>query len=161
MTETSIQSEAPPAGLRWLVGAAALVLLLQMTLGGLVASTYAGLACPDWPSCLDGEWFPSFQGAQGLHLFHRLNGYLLLLLLAASVLAARSVGRLRRLLRLSLLIGLAQIAAGVSNVLLALPVEITGLHSALAAALCLSIALAAREAWPGPRRRVVGGATQP
>jgi heme A synthase len=40
---------------------------------------------------------------------------------------------------------LAQIAVGAANVLLRVPVEITGLHSALAAAIVLLTALALRE----------------
>jgi heme A synthase len=49
----------------------------------------------------------------------------------------------------SLLFGLilAQVAVGVANVKLGLPVEITGLHSALAAALVLTTTLALREAF--------------
>ena len=47
---------APPrgAGFRPL----ALLLLLQLVLGGLVSSRYAGLACPEWPTCNGGVWFP-------------------------------------------------------------------------------------------------------
>ena len=37
---------------------------------------------------------------------------------------------------------------GVANGVLGIPVELTGLHSALAAALVLTLALAVREAWP-------------
>jgi heme A synthase len=51
------------------------------------------------------------------------------------------------------LLGLAQIAVGVLNVRLGLPVEITGLHSALAAALVLSLAAAAAFAFVREPRR--------
>jgi heme A synthase len=40
---------------------------------------------------------------------------------------------------------------GVANVLLRLPVEITGAHSALAAALCLTIGLGVHDAFTGVR----------
>jgi heme A synthase len=39
------------------------------------------------------------------------------------------------------------VVVGIANVLTGLPVEVTGLHSALAAALVLSGTAAAREAW--------------
>jgi len=42
---------------------------------------------------------------------------------------------------------LAQIAVGVANVLLRVPVEITGLHSALAAALVCTMGVAVYEVW--------------
>ena len=40
-----------------------------------------------------------------------------------------------------------QVVVGVLNVVYALPVEVTGLHSAIASALVLSVTLAIREAW--------------
>jgi heme A synthase len=135
-------------------GAAALaaaLLALQLLLGGLVASRYAGLACPEWPACLGGAWFPSWQGPVGLHLLHRLNGYALVAALAALAWASRADLALHRLARLALGLGLAQVAVGVANVLLHLPVEVTGLHSALAAGLVLALTAAAREAWLGRR----------
>jgi NADH dehydrogenase len=126
------------------VAVAAALLAVQIVLGGLVSSSYAGLACPEWPRCSGGVWFPSLRGNVGLHLLHRSNGYAVLLALG---------------------LGLAQVAVGVANVWLGLPVEVTGLHSALAAALVLTLAYAAREAWPpaasvrapapGERARVV------
>jgi cytochrome c oxidase assembly protein subunit 15 len=128
---------------------AAALLALQLLLGGLVASRYAGLACPEWPACMAGVWFPTWQGPVGLHLLHRLNGYALVAALGALAWAARSDAALRGLARLALGLGLVQIAVGVANVLLHLPVEVTGLHSALAAGLVLALTAAAREAWLG------------
>jgi cytochrome c oxidase assembly protein subunit 15 len=126
---------------RWLAATLA-CLALQLVLGGLVASRYVGLACPEWPTCSGGVWLPSFEGAIGLHLLHRINGYGLGLLLGLAAWRARG-GPLGRVLALAAGLGLLQIGVGVLNVLLALPVEVTGLHSALAAALVLSLAAAA------------------
>lgn len=128
----------------WVIVASAL-LLLQVALGGLVSSNYAGLACPQWPACRGGEWFPTFYGGVGLHLLHRLNGYALCAALAATALCARQT-RLAKLAQLALALGLAQIAVGVANVLLEIPVEVTALHSALAAALVLVQFALLREA---------------
>lgn len=126
------------------------LLLGQMVLGGLVSSTYAGLACPDWPTCANGQWFPGFEGARGLHLLHRLTAYALLGALLASALVAHSSPAIARLARVALGIGVAQVAVGVANVLLRIPVEVTGAHSALAALLVLTVALALRQAWRRP-----------
>jgi cytochrome c oxidase assembly protein subunit 15 len=147
-------SAAPPApALRarpW-VAAFGACLALQLVLGGLVSSRYAGLACPEWPTCSGGVWFPSFEGALGLHLLHRTNGYLLGGVLLAAAFATRGAGQAGRVLRIAAGLGLAQIVVGVLNVRLALPVEVTGLHSALAAALVLSLAAAGFEAFSGRR----------
>jgi heme A synthase len=63
----------------------------------------------------------------------------------------RHAGRVGQVMQLAAGLGLAQIVVGVLNVRLALPVEVTGLHSALAAALVLCLAAAATEAF-APRR---------
>jgi len=135
---------------RVLLPGAAALLALQVVLGGLVSSSYAGLACPEWPACIDGEWLPAIGGNVRLHLLHRLNGYLLAAALAAAAWAARREPGLGGLAALALVLVLSQVAVGVANVLLGLPVEVTGLHTALAALLVATLALALRELWVRP-----------
>jgi cytochrome c oxidase assembly protein subunit 15 len=134
---------APQA--RAAVIACAALLFAQMVLGGLVSSRYAGLVCTEWPTCNGGLWFPTWKGNVGLHLLHRLNGYALIAAFAWAFLAARSDAGLRRFLTFLLTISIAQILVGIANVLLGLPQEITGLHTALAAALVLTLTLAVRD----------------
>jgi cytochrome c oxidase assembly protein subunit 15 len=143
---TAPRGPVPAASRAWLALASA-ALALQLVLGGLVSSRYAGLACPEWPACNGGVWFPSFGGAVGLHLLHRWNGHLLGLLLIGAALATRASGRVGRALALAAGLGALQVVVGVLNVRLGLPVEVTGLHSALAAALVLSLAAAGAEAF--------------
>jgi len=138
-------------GLRWAVSLTMALLVFQVGVGGLVASTYAGVVCPEWPACVGGVWFPGFEGARGFHLVHRLAAYTLLVALLACAVGARGLPRIGQLLAIAFWLGLAQAAVGVANVLLRLPVEVTGLHSALAAILMLTLALATREAWRMPR----------
>lgn len=142
-------AEPAPAGsaTRAIVTVTFAVLVLQVALGGLVASTYAGLACPEWPTCNGGAWYPSLSGSVGLHLIHRTTGYLLLGLLLVAALRTRQARRLGRAMGAACLLALAQVVVGIANVLLGLPVEVTGLHSALAAALVLTMAFAVDEAW--------------
>ncbi len=138
------------SGTRATVCAVAVLLVIQVVLGGLVASRYSGLACPDFPTCRDGLWFPTFAGPVGLQLFHRINGVALLAALALATWVVRREGSaLRRAAALALALALAQVAVGAANVLLQLPVEVTGLHSALAAALVLTTTVTLREAWLG------------
>jgi cytochrome c oxidase assembly protein subunit 15 len=131
---------------RLVLAGAAVLLALQILLGGLVSSRYAGLACPEWPTCNGGVWFPSVQGAVGLHLFHRWNGTALLAALVAAAVACRHHARLRTPAAWACGLGVAQVIVGVLNVRLGIPVEVTGLHSALAAGLVLVLAIALREA---------------
>ena len=122
-----------------------LCLFFQIVLGGWVSSHYAGLACPNFPTC-DGQSFvPTWEGLIGIHLLHRLNGFVLLggfLLLAA---ATRGSGRFGSLAGLGLGLVAVQIGVGIANVLLQLPVAVTGLHSALAAAIIALTAMLVRE----------------
>lgn len=134
-----------PLAARWLLPAAAALFAAQLALGGLVSSSYAGLACPEWPACAGGSFLPLDAGPAALHFAHRLNGYALVALLAAAAFAARRDPGLARATRIALALCAAQVAVGVANVLLGLPVEVTGLHTALAAALTLALAFALRE----------------
>lgn len=113
-------------------------LVLQLGLGGAVSSQYAGLACPEWPACNGGVWFPSFRGSVGLHLAHRVNGYLLLALAAALFAVAGAWRPGRAGFALPVVLVLLQVGVGVANVRWGLPVEVTALHSALAALLVLA-----------------------
>jgi heme A synthase len=135
---------APIASARALSLAGAL-LGLQIVLGGLVSSGYAGLACPEWPTCNGGLWFPTWSGSVGLHLLHRMNGYLLLVALAAAAWVCRGDPGLRAPAFAAFAIGLAQVGVGIANVISGLAVEVTGLHSALATLLAMALTLALRE----------------
>ena len=119
--------------------------VLQLALGGWVASGHAGLACPEWPACSGGVWFPTWRGAVGLQLAHRIVAYALLAALVAAAFWTRRHGVLGRVMAAAAALGAAQVLVGVANVLLALPVELTALHSALAALLVLVLVAGGRE----------------
>jgi cytochrome c oxidase assembly protein subunit 15 len=140
-----LERPAVSAGARASIVAVAALLLVQMVLGGLVSSRFAGMACPEWPTCNGGVWFPSWSGSVGLHLLHRTNGYLLLAALGVAAWLCARAARLRGVAAVALGIGVSQVVVGIANVLLGIPVEVTGLHSALATALVLTTALAVRE----------------
>lgn len=142
-------SAAIPRSLRALVVAGAALLAVQLFLGGLVSSRYAGLACPDWPACEGGVFFPTFQGPIGLQVLHRTNGYALAAVLSALAVGARRLPLLAGPTRIAALLVLLQIGVGVANVRLRIPVEVTALHSALAAALVLVQTLCIRLAFRG------------
>lgn len=106
----------------------------QILLGGGVAANYASLACPDWPSCVDGIWWPPFVGGVGLHMTHRLVAYsLFLMLLWLVAIGRRSPDRLIRgsVYAIVALVSL-QLVLGVANVLLRIPVPLTAAHNGVA-----------------------------
>lgn len=49
-------------------------IIFQIAVGGLVASTFAGSVCLDWPLC-NGQWIPTLSGPIGLQVFHRFMAY--------------------------------------------------------------------------------------
>lgn len=134
-----------PSPLRYTGVAVAVAAVAQVTLGALVSSNYAGMACPDWPTCNDDVWFPTFTGIVGLQLVHRLGAYTLFLLsLLHLALSWRHVAWRRSAL---LVVGLifTQICVGVANVWLAMPVEFAVLHSAVADTILLTVLVQARQ----------------
>ncbi|MCP3982848.1 MAG: heme A synthase [bacterium] len=139
------------SGIRMLAALLVCCLFLQLLLGGLVSSQYAGLACPSFPTC-DGEsMVPTLSGTVGLQVLHRLNG---LLLLAASVAMAwlsRQANAMAGLSWIAASLVSLQIAIGVANVLLRLPFELRGLHTGLAAMIVLTVGLLVREIILSPR----------
>ena len=134
-----------PGALRIASAGTAALLVTQIVLGGLVSSSHAGLVCPDWPTCMNGEYFPTWSGIQGLHVFHRTVGYSLVLALAATAWLAREHAGTRRWFAIAAAFGVAQVCVGIANVLLRLPVEVTAAHSALAAGLVCTVGVGVRE----------------
>lgn len=89
-------------------------LLIQLILGALVRHTHSGLACPNFPTCLD-SFFPvpmTFETV--LHFVHRWWGVLLLGVFAHLPMAARKqCPELYRPARNVFILAVAQILAGV------------------------------------------------
>ena len=59
-------------GLRTLLAGTALLLALQVALGGWVSTNYAVLACSTFPQC-QGSWWPAMDFAQGFELWRALG----------------------------------------------------------------------------------------
>ena len=147
-----------PRATRW-VGAVAVLVGLQVALGGWVSTNYAVLACTGFPTC-NGQWWPAMDVGHGftllrelgraghgdylpfdalvaIHMAHRL--FSLVALGALVWLAARlwrqpdATARRYALALAGLLIW--QAASGLSNVVLGWPIMAALAHSAGAAAL--------------------------
>ena len=128
-------------GARFLGAALGGMVAVQLALGGLVSSNYAGLACTEWPSCNGGVWFPTFTGIVGLQLAHRLGAYLLAAIVVGFAWLVRGSSRLRSPSRAIVMLVVVQLLLGVSNVLLSMPVELAIAHAAVAHAIVATTAV--------------------
>lgn len=137
-------------GVPILVRAIALLLplgvLTQILIGGLVASTYAGSVCVDWPLC-NGQWVPTWQGAIGLQIIHRFVAYALatiILVFGIAIERKKSSGwvskQILSISRTNVLMVLLQVGLGVANLLLYIPGWMAVLHQS-AAVLLLAVNL--------------------
>jgi cytochrome c oxidase assembly protein subunit 15 len=142
-----------------LFAAAAVLTWFQAVLGGMVSTNHASLACPDWPAC-NGEWFPALTGLVGLQMAHRWAGYLLVVvMIVVSLRAGRAGDRTVRYIgHLLPRLVLLQVAIGVANVLMGIPVWVSAIHLGNATAI-LGLALVATlrlAAQPAPAPALAG-----
>ena len=163
----------PPATTgRWRHAAAAalIVLVMQIALGGWTSSNYAALACLDFPTC-QGSWAPEMDfdeafvmwrglgvnyeygvlehpARTAIHVTHRIGALVTFLFLGWLV-----VGMLRSGSGLAgpalLLCGLLllQVALGIGNVLLHLPLGVATAHNGVAALLLVSLVYLNYRLW--------------
>lgn len=148
---------------RTLIGVAIAVVFLQITLGGWTSANYAALACVDFPLC-HGRLWPDMDFGEGFLLWrglgqsyeggvlatdarvaiqmaHRLGALITLVYVGVVGIYLLRVARSRRLAAAAgvmLLALLAQVALGIGNVVLHLPLIIAVAHNAVAALLLLS-----------------------
>lgn len=141
------------------------LLVGQIGLGGWTSANYAALACPDFPTC-QGEWWPETDFKEGfvfwrglgqnyefgvlenpartaIHLSHRMFaivvGVFWIILLLRILMRRGASSNMRQLAGISLVFLLAQIALGISNVVMKLPISVAVMHNGGAALLLLSV----------------------
>lgn len=115
------------------------VVYVQIILGGLVSTNYAGVACPDFPLCM-GEFIPTLSGLQGLQVIHRLGAYTVAIVVTGLYLFASQRRneswmdtRYFNLAGWMMIFVFIQIGVGVMNVIYKTPPIITVTHLAVAA----------------------------
>lgn len=125
---------------KWPVVILPILVFSQIAIGGLVASTYAGSVCVDWPLC-NGQWVPTWKGAIGLQVIHRFVAYGLVVLFAGFAVWAMTAAkrgerkvssRVRSLFVFAGVVVLLQTVVGILNLLYFIPPQITVPHQTLA-----------------------------
>jgi cytochrome c oxidase assembly protein subunit 15 len=163
----------PVRGWRTASAAALLVLVTQIALGGWTSTNYAALSCLDFPTC-QGSWVPDMDfdeafvmwrglgvnyefgvlehpARTAIHVTHRVGALVTFLVIGGLVL-----GLLRArqgLTGAALLIGgllLVQIALGIGNVVLHLPLGVATAHNGVAALLLVSLVYLNYRLWRQP-----------
>lgn len=135
----------------------ALVVFLQMGLGAWTSSQYAGLACPDFPTCQGRMWIdmdtrmfhaPMVEGDEylggmlgmqqrmGIQWLHRLGALAVLLMFCYMLIKHKQQ---RRPLNFVLACLLIQIGLGILNAVLLLPLSLALLHNTFAMLLWMSV----------------------
>lgn len=133
-----------------------LIILLQIVLGARVSSHYAGLACPEFPTC-NGEWIPSvYEEKTAIQVQHRFGAYIVVFFVFVVNLYGTLNGfsqKIRKYVRISVVLVLLQFLLGILNVMYKLPKLVTAAHTGVAVLLlCAMYAvwiLRARESAEG------------
>ncbi len=137
------------------------LIIFQIALGGWMSSNYAALACPDFPLCQNALVPPmDFQSGfnflqhvgpnylygkldsdarTAIHYTHRVGALLVTFsTLVLTVLLIQTKGSLSKKYAATLLtILVTQLGLGISNIVLALPIQIAVLHNAFGATLLI------------------------
>lgn len=113
----------------------------QIVLGGLVSSQYAGLACPDFPTC-NGSWIPPFEGLVRFQFLHRLGALAVTIAVATLALSLKQMPFLRGVLLALLSV---QLFLGIGSVIWQIPVLMSVAHLAVAALLFATLLMVVYE----------------
>lgn len=147
--------------LKGLVKLAIVVVFFQIFLGGWTSSNYAAIICADFPTC-QGSFFPPMDFASAYQLWghnvdnyefgilgndarvtiqwtHRLGAYITIAMLIYMITKVWQFKRLRKILKIIAVLLAVQVALGISNVLLSIPMAIAMAHNAVAVLLLLSL----------------------
>lgn len=146
---------------RLLVRGALLVLAMQIFLGGWTSTNYAALACTDFPTC-HGAWVPDMDFTNAFHWFrelhenvegkpmelsayvaiqwtHRIGALVTFIYLSLLGLALMKQTQLKALAHVMLVLLVVQIALGVANLVMHLPLILAVAHNMVAALLLMTV----------------------
>lgn len=139
-----------------------LLVVVQIMLGGWTSSNYAALACTEFPGCQgslwpDMHWQEAFSMLPPLdhdyeggwlehparitiHMLHRLGALIVCVYLSALCMyIIANMPALRRMAGVTLVLLCLQLALGISNIMLFLPLHVAVMHNGCALLLLLAV----------------------
>lgn len=135
---------------------AAGAVFVQSVIGGVVRHTDAGMACPDFPTCV-GEWVPPLSNSLiATHFLHRVMGVVAtvaVLTLVAKLLRSQAPSFVKKAAGLAAGLVSLQFALGVLSVWTVLSLHPVSLHTLGAAGLVSLLALMSVWGWTEGRSR--------
>ncbi|XYJ09821.1 COX15/CtaA family protein [Telluria sp. B2] len=160
---TPVRDVAALRSLRTLALVAAVVLVVQIALGGWVSTNYATLACDEFPLC-DGKLVPEmdfehgftlwrelgktaaghylqFSALVAIHWVHRNFALIVTVVLGLAAWRAMGEAQLRKTGKMLATVLLVQLFTGVATVFFDFPLTIAVLHNAGAALLVLTVTM--------------------
>lgn len=151
LSREKIQAKAiQHAPARWWYFFLAVLVYLQILLGGFVGSSGASLACTELPLCSGAFFRANMSGPEFYHMLHRTLGYTLGALFLISIAVFR--GAIRKAFTHMGMLVLIQIALGLANVYYRIPVSITVIHLVVAQMLLFGLVLLYRFSAAALRR---------
>ena len=156
------QSDAVAKGFTGFAIGAVVILVAQIALGGWTSANYAALACTQLPIC-EGNWASKldfadafsvpeadnyefgkhgYEGRMTMHITHRIGAiitFLYLGWLALALYRKAASDTVKNISIVVLVVLIAQVLLGISNVVFKLPIVVAVLHNAVAAILLLSL----------------------
>lgn len=151
-----------------------IVLIIQIALGGWTSTNYAALACgEEFPTCL-GSYWPDvdYHGATywgpigsehdyeygvlensaraGIQMIHRIGAVITLIVTISMIYSLKGYTNLKPNLIMIATLLTTQVALGILNVLLSLPMTIAVLHNAIALLLLISIIMLIHKVFKVP-----------
>jgi cytochrome c oxidase assembly protein subunit 15 len=158
----SVKPVTIPAKLKSLALVVLILLSVQIAIGGWTSSNYAGLACPDFPTCQQ-QWLPdmnlavafnitqihdhnylgggllSAQSVVTIQVVHRIFALVLLLTIVTLCVRLWSSSDARIPVAILLALTFLQLGIGIANALLLLPLPLALAHNTGAAILLLNV----------------------
>jgi cytochrome c oxidase assembly protein subunit 15 len=160
-----------PRRLRVIAAFLLALIFVQIGLGGLVAGLRAGLTYNTWP-LMDGHFVPPlahlmqvtpwwsnlFDNVTTVQFMHRMTAYCVLAIAILQVVAVkRAVGRGPAYRRAHIVFGLLllQVIAGITTLLLVVPLPVALIHQALAMLVLIAASVHLRRLWQGHAARFI------
>ena len=137
ITWSSPTVKNPDPKVRKLATVGLVAILIQFCIGAAVKHTQSGLACPNFPQCMEGFFPIPFTFGSAVAFLHRWWGVLMLgLFIHLALTTAKTTPSLAGPTRRAFALSMAQIFLGIGTVMSGLSIQSRIIHAAVGYAIC-------------------------